>query len=84
MESICQMWASLNVIVLPWQGEDGDKSVTMALSDPDKYVLKPQREGGGNNLYGSQIKEVCLLIYSQFCDVMKKLGDFLIVCHSRY
>lgn len=26
-----------------------------ALADPDSYVLKPQREGGGNNLYGEEL-----------------------------
>jgi len=29
--------------------------VARALADPDAFVLKPQREGGGNNLYGSQL-----------------------------
>lgn len=36
--------------------EDGDRNVIMALHDPCKYVLKPQREGGGNNTYGEEIK----------------------------
>uniref|UniRef100_A0A8C4F3P5 Glutathione synthetase n=1 Tax=Dicentrarchus labrax TaxID=13489 RepID=A0A8C4F3P5_DICLA len=36
----------------------GDKTVTMALEEPDRYVLKPQREGGGNNIYGSEICQV--------------------------
>jgi glutathione synthase len=26
-----------------------------AIQNPDRYVLKPQREGGGNNLYGSDL-----------------------------
>lgn len=26
------------------------------MSDPKKYVLKPQREGGGNNVYNEDIK----------------------------
>ncbi len=26
------------------------------MNNPDKYVLKPQREGGGNNVYGEDIK----------------------------
>ncbi|XP_064170375.1 glutathione synthetase-like isoform X2 [Anguilla rostrata] len=37
-------------------GEEGDKSVAMALANPDQYVLKPQREGGGNNVYGDDIR----------------------------
>lgn len=31
-----------------------------ALSSPSKYVLKPQREGGGNNVYGENIKTAML------------------------
>ena len=26
------------------------------MATPSKYVLKPQREGGGNNVYGDDIK----------------------------
>lgn len=29
------------------QGPEGDKMIEMALKDPQNYVLKPQREGGG-------------------------------------
>ncbi|XP_037085295.1 glutathione synthetase-like isoform X2 [Pollicipes pollicipes] len=35
--------------------EDGDAAVEMALAAPHRYVLKPQREGGGNNIYGEEI-----------------------------
>ncbi len=38
--------------------ENGDDAVKMALENPEKYVLKPQREGGGNNVYGSDIPRV--------------------------
>lgn len=38
--------------------EFGDKAVRMALSEPDRFVLKPQREGGGNNVYGKDIVDV--------------------------
>lgn len=27
-----------------------------ALENPDAYVLKPQREGGGNNYYGAELR----------------------------
>lgn len=27
-----------------------------AVASPDRFVLKPQREGGGNNLYGEALK----------------------------
>lgn len=36
-------------------GPEGDKTVAMALKDPERFVLKPQREGGGNNIYGAEI-----------------------------
>ncbi|XP_077982662.1 glutathione synthetase-like [Glandiceps talaboti] len=36
-------------------GEEGDNTVKRAMDDPDKYVLKPQREGGGNNIFGTDI-----------------------------
>ncbi|XP_038578947.1 glutathione synthetase [Micropterus salmoides] len=39
-------------------GPEGDKTVDMALAAPDRFVLKPQREGGGNNIYGSEISQV--------------------------
>jgi len=32
-------------------------AVADAITNPDSYVLKPQREGGGNNLYGIELKE---------------------------
>merc|ERR1711874_387782 len=37
-------------------GEIGDKNLESAIANPQKYVLKPQREGGGNNVYGEDIK----------------------------
>lgn len=39
-------------------GPEGDKTVAMALAKPDQFVLKPQREGGGNNIYGQEICQV--------------------------
>uniref|UniRef100_A0A1B6GW61 Glutathione synthetase n=1 Tax=Cuerna arida TaxID=1464854 RepID=A0A1B6GW61_9HEMI len=38
------------------QDESGDAGVEKALLSPEKYVLKPQREGGGNNIYGEEIR----------------------------
>ncbi|XP_069507915.1 glutathione synthetase [Ambystoma mexicanum] len=40
------------------EGEEGDKTAAMALANPERFVLKPQREGGGNNFYGEEIKDV--------------------------
>lgn len=36
--------------------QEGAKAAKMAINNPDAFVLKPQREGGGNNLYGEQLK----------------------------
>ena len=43
-------------------GTDGTRKaveqiVAEAIRKPDGFVLKPQREGGGNNLYGIELKE---------------------------
>ncbi|XP_055685437.1 glutathione synthetase-like isoform X2 [Lutzomyia longipalpis] len=35
--------------------EEGEEAVQRALKNPERYVLKPQREGGGNNIYGQDI-----------------------------
>lgn len=40
--------------------ELGEQTVQMALGEPDRFVLKPQREGGGNNVYGAEVREVIL------------------------
>lgn len=43
-----------------WSLDDPSEPTTAAviqdaISKPHNYVLKPQREGGGNNLYGMQL-----------------------------
>jgi glutathione synthetase len=35
----------------------GLKARKLAFSNPESYVLKPQREGGGNNIYRAQIPD---------------------------
>lgn len=35
--------------------DEGLTARKLAFSNPDAYVLKPQREGGGNNIYRSNI-----------------------------
>ena len=40
----------------PMNGSEyGKKGIHLAFENPEKYVLKPQREGGGNNIYRSDI-----------------------------
>ncbi|KAL3859765.1 hypothetical protein ACJMK2_009961 [Sinanodonta woodiana] len=41
---------------------EGNEAVEMAISSPGNFVLKPQREGGGNNLYGEEMKNYLIKI----------------------
>ena len=36
--------------------KDASRAVEDAIKHPEYYVLKPQREGGGNNLYGEELR----------------------------
>ncbi|ESO98303.1 hypothetical protein LOTGIDRAFT_213923 [Lottia gigantea] len=38
-------------------GKEGDKNLKMAVKSPNNYVLKPQREGGGHNMYDDELVE---------------------------
>ncbi|XP_069077165.1 glutathione synthetase-like [Pleurodeles waltl] len=40
------------------QGEEGDRNAAMAIMNHERFVLKIQRDGGGNNIYGDKIKHV--------------------------
>ena len=40
------------------QSPDGLKAYQMGLANPYKFVLKPQREGGGNNYYGEDVRKM--------------------------
>lgn len=35
---------------------ESSKTRDMAIANPSRFVLKPQREGGSNNLFGDEIK----------------------------
>ncbi|KAH9276830.1 glutathione synthetase [Batrachochytrium salamandrivorans] len=39
------------------ESPEGIEAYERALKDPTNYVMKPQREGGGNNIYGEQIRD---------------------------
>ncbi|KAH0434468.1 hypothetical protein IEQ34_026826 [Dendrobium chrysotoxum] len=39
---------------------DDSEIVKTAIERPELFVLKPQREGGGNNIYGDDVKEMLL------------------------
>lgn len=43
----------------------GDEAVEMGISEPECFVLKPQREGGCNNLYGDTIKNFLRSVKSE-------------------
>ncbi|KAK7397239.1 hypothetical protein VNO78_18406 [Psophocarpus tetragonolobus] len=39
---------------------DDSNIVTEAIERPELFVMKPQREGGGNNIYGDEVRETLL------------------------
>lgn len=49
IKSVCTGIYSLD------KDDDNEAIVKEAKTHPDKFVLKPQREGGGNNVYGKDI-----------------------------
>ncbi|XP_070796039.1 glutathione synthetase isoform X2 [Pituophis catenifer annectens] len=57
-EAVAQLRATFTGLYSLEMDEEGDKMVAIAIADPDRFVLKPQREGGGNNLYGNELKQV--------------------------
>ena len=52
MDDVFETFAGLWGLEL---NNEGDEAVEMALKSPQRYVLKPQREGGGNNYYGKEV-----------------------------
>ncbi|KAI1285372.1 Glutathione synthetase [Halotydeus destructor] len=44
--------------------EEGDSNYNKILQQPSNYVLKPQREGGANNIYGENIRKFLLNVES--------------------
>ncbi|KAL8179312.1 UNVERIFIED_CONTAM: hypothetical protein K2H54_062864 [Gekko kuhli] len=57
-EAVARIRATFTGLYSLEMDEEGDKMVAMAIADPERFVLKPQREGGGNNLYGAELKQV--------------------------
>ncbi|XP_064988189.1 glutathione synthetase, chloroplastic isoform X2 [Musa acuminata AAA Group] len=47
-----------------WSLDDPD-AVKSAIEKPDLFVLKPQREGGGNNIYGDNVRETLIRLQQQ-------------------
>lgn len=44
------------MIIFIFKNEKGDNAVAMGIKEPNKFVLKPQREGGGNNFYNEDVR----------------------------
>ncbi|XP_071735471.1 glutathione synthetase, chloroplastic [Rutidosis leptorrhynchoides] len=47
-----------------WSLDDSD-AVKNAIDKPGAYVMKPQREGGGNNIYGDDVKDSLLRLQKE-------------------
>ncbi|BAF28719.1 glutathione synthetase, chloroplastic isoform X1 [Oryza sativa Japonica Group] len=44
---------------------DNEEIVKTAIEKPDLFVLKPQREGGGNNIYGYDLRETLVRLQKE-------------------
>ncbi|KAG8090058.1 hypothetical protein GUJ93_ZPchr0011g27923 [Zizania palustris] len=44
---------------------DNEEIVKSAIEKPDLFVLKPQREGGGNNIYGHDLRETLVRLQKE-------------------
>jgi len=56
------------------EGDEGvEEMVSKVLKEPHNYVMKPQREGGGNNLYNNHIVETLASLSS------KQRGSFILM-----
>ncbi|XP_004135633.1 glutathione synthetase, chloroplastic [Cucumis sativus] len=47
-----------------WSLDDQD-IVNKAIETPELFVMKPQREGGGNNIYGDDVREALLRLQKE-------------------
>lgn len=53
--SFAGLW-NLDVSTSSDGGQDVAEAIVKASKNPESYVLKPQREGGGNNFYGKHVR----------------------------
>nr|AFF18845.1 glutathione synthetase [Dimocarpus longan]AFY17070.1 glutathione synthetase [Dimocarpus longan] len=44
---------------------DDSEIISQAIERPELYVMKPQREGGGNNIYGEDVRETLLRLQKE-------------------
>ena len=56
-ERLARSFVAFTKLDEPYQGVDGREALgrDVALANPDDWVLKPHREGGGNNFFGEQL-----------------------------
>eukprot|EP00940_MAST-03C_sp_MAST-3C-sp2_P000436 g436.t1 len=55
-------FAGLHSLSSPSEGDL--QAIEDAIANPDRYVLKPQREGGGHNMYGKELREKLTVLTS--------------------
>ncbi|XP_074585177.1 glutathione synthetase, chloroplastic-like [Curcuma longa] len=58
-----------------WSLDDAD-AVRSAVEKPDLFVLKPQREGGGNNIYGDSVRETLVRLQKEG---MEELAAYILM-----
>lgn len=57
-EAVARIRATFAGLYSLGEGEEGDRNAAMAIMNPERFVLKVQRDGGGNNIYCDKIKHV--------------------------
>ncbi|XP_074569269.1 glutathione synthetase, chloroplastic-like [Curcuma longa] len=58
-----------------WSLDDADV-VRSAVGKPDLFALKPQREGGGNNIYGDSVRETLVRLQKEG---MEELAAYILI-----
>ena len=61
------------------EGSEVSQVVERALQNPHEFVLKPQKEGGGNNFFDEELKENLIRAKSKDCKDREQLETYLIM-----
>lgn len=65
-ENWCKLIRSTWVDMWPLdESEMGQEGLALAMTEPERFVMKPQREGGGNNIYRTDIPPLLEQLSSQ-------------------
>ncbi|XP_062522399.1 glutathione synthetase-like isoform X2 [Corticium candelabrum] len=60
VDSVKQLRATFLNMYLLDQTPEGNNAAAKAIANPSDYVIKPQREGGGSNIYNEDVKKTLI------------------------